>query len=333
MAARWSTEKANNWYRKLPWLVGCNFIPSTAINQLEMFQKKYFDAATIDRELGWAAKLGFNTMRVYLHDLLWEADQEGFKKTLDKYLSISSKHGISTLFTVFDDCWDANPKLGKQRKPAQGTHNSGWVQSPGSKIVNDTKHWGRLERYVKGLLRGFGEDERVIFWDLYNEPGNRGQSVKSLPLLKKVFEWAREAGPSQPLTSGVHSYEYYSLNSVQLNESDIITFHKYDTVNSLRKDILELKALERPVICTEYMARTRGSTFETQLPVFKSEKVGCYNWGLVSGKTNTIFQWGKIESEKEPLTWFHDILRRNGTPYSKYETDFLKAFLKDKKIF
>ncbi len=37
---RWSVEKANEWYAKQPWLVGCNFIPSTAVNQLEMWQEE-----------------------------------------------------------------------------------------------------------------------------------------------------------------------------------------------------------------------------------------------------------------------------------------------------
>jgi hypothetical protein len=333
MSARWTKEQANAWYEKLPWLVGCNFIPSNAINQLEMFQNASFDPQTIDRELGWAAELGFNTMRVYLHDLLWEADAEGFKKTIDQYLEISTRHNITTLFTLFDDCWNDEASLGKQPDPKLGVHNSGWLQSPGKQVVNDPSQWGRLEKYVKGVLSTFGRDERILMWDVYNEPGNSGQGVKSIPLLEKAFEWAREANPQQPLTSGVWDYDLVALNSIQLSNSDVISFHRYESVNALRKNIAELKGLGRPLICTEYMARTAGSTFDTHLPVFKSEKVGCYNWGLVAGKSNTIFAWGKVELDPEPQIWFHDIFRTDHSPYSRYETALIAEILKDKKIW
>ncbi len=65
--SKWSANKAKEWYAKQGWLKGSNFQPSTAINQLEMFQAETFDTAAINRELGWAQGLGFNVMRVYLH--------------------------------------------------------------------------------------------------------------------------------------------------------------------------------------------------------------------------------------------------------------------------
>jgi hypothetical protein len=320
---RWSAEAANGWGAKQPWLVGCNFIPSTAINQLEMWQADTFDPKTIDRELGWAESLGFNCARVYLHDLAWEADAAGFKKRIDDYLKIAHKHGIHTIFCIFDACWQPDPKVGKQPAPEPGIHNSGWVQSPAHKIVTEPKEWGRLERYVKDIVSHFGQDKRILMWDVYNEPGNSGFGEKCLPLLKETFRWAREAKAAQPLTSGIW-YDNKKLNAYQLETSDVITFHNYNDAANLKKQIEDLKKLGRPVICTEWMARTRGSKFETHLAIFKEAKVGCLSWGLVSGKTNTIYPWNSPKGGPEPMPWFHDIFRPDGTPFDAKEVAVIK---------
>jgi hypothetical protein len=316
-AERWPAEKANAWYEALPWLVGCNFIPSNAINQLEMWQKDTFDPELIDQELGWAVGLGFNTVRVYLHDLAWEADAAGFKERVDKFLEIANGHGIRPAFVIFDDCWNDNAKVGPQPKPIPSVHNSGWLQSPGLGIVNDPEQWGRLELYVKDVVGTFGQDERILFWDLYNEPGNNGQGAKSLPLVKKVFEWARAAGPTQPLTVGTW-FNNEELNEYQLKASDIITFHNYHDAANLRHRIARMKTHGRPLICTEWLRRG-GSDVATHLPIFKEGNVGCYNWGLVSGKTQTIWGWGTKKGAPEPELWFHDLLRQDGTPFDAKE--------------
>jgi len=323
VAGRWPAEKANAWYREQPWLVGCNFLPSTAINQLEMWQADTFDPKTIDRELGWAAKTGFNTMRVFLHDLAWEADPEGFKKRVGEYLTIADRHGVRTLLVLFDDCWNQHPKAGKQPEPIPGVHNSGWVQSPGTASVTDPKTWGRLEKYVKDVVDHFGKDRRVLAWDLYNEPGNNKLGDRSLPLVEAAFRWARAAAPSQPLTVGVW-FDNRKLNDYQLAASDVISFHHYGDAAGLRRQIKDLKKHGRPVICTEYMARTRDSRFQTHLPIFKEEKVGCYNWGLVSGKSQTIFPWNSPKGAPEPKVWFHDVFRRDGTPFDPAETALIR---------
>ena len=98
-----------------PWSFGCNFIPSTAINQLEMWQADTFDPETIDRELGWAAGIGMNLVRVYLHDLLWLDDKNGFLERMERFLEIASSHGIKAMFVFFDDCWRDEFKSGKQK--------------------------------------------------------------------------------------------------------------------------------------------------------------------------------------------------------------------------
>lgn len=328
---RWSIERADEWYARQPWLVGCNFIPSNAINQLEMWQAETFDQATIDRELGWAADIGFNTVRTFLHDLAWEADAEGFKQRIHCFLEIASRHGIRPMLVIFDDCWNADPKIGAQSAPRPGVHNSGWVQSPGVAVVNrGPAAWTRLEAYVKDILSTFAQDERILLWDLYNEPGNSSNGAKSLPLVRAVFEWARTINPSQPLTVGLW-FENQALNEFQLAASDVITFHHYWEPEKLEGEIAKLKSHGRPVICTEWLARTCGSLVGTNLPVFSRENVGCFNWGLVAGKTNTIYQWKELNPAQAPIdvhvgpqVWFHDLLCADGTPYDHTEIEIFR---------
>jgi hypothetical protein len=322
MNGRWTAEQAWAWYNRQPWMIGCNFTPSTAINQLEMWQVETFDPPTIERELGWAQSLGFNTVRVYLHDLLWEQDAQGFLRRIDDFLKIASAKGIAPIFVIFDDCWNSEFSLGKQPAPRPGVHNSGWVQSPGTRVVLDPTQWPRLQPYVQGILSAFGRDERVRMWDLYNEPGNSNLGEQSLGLVQAVFEWARAVNPSQPLSVGVW-FENEPLNQFQLSASDVITFHDYNTPEHTQSVIDRLKPLGRPMVCTEYMARVRGSHFETLLPIFKKENVGAINWGLVAGKTQTYLPWA---SETEPTDeWFHEIFHPDGTPYRESEVTAIRA--------
>ena len=330
-SCRWSPEKANEWYERQPWLVGCNFIPSNTINQLEMWQAETFDPVTLDRELGWAADIGFNTVRTFLHDLAWEADPDGFKQRICCFLDIAFRHGIRPMLVIFDDCWNSDPKIGPQPAPKPGVHNSGWVQSPSISVVNQgPSAWGRLETYVKDIIGSFADDDRILLWDLYNEPGNGSNGEKSLPLVKAVFEWARAVNPTQPLTVGVW-FDNKPLNEFQLAASDVITFHHYWEPEKLEREIRKLKTYGRPVICTEWMARTTGSLVKTNLPVFARENVGCLNWGLVAGKTNTIYQWkelnttnASIDLQVGPEVWFHDLLCADGTPYDRMEIEIFR---------
>jgi hypothetical protein len=316
----WPKEQANEWYKQWGWLRGSDFIPSTAINQLEMWQAETFDTATINRELGWAESIGLNSMRVYLHHAAWEIDKEGFKERVDQYLTIADNHGISTIFVFFDDCWNPVYKTGKQPDPKPGIHNSGWIRDPGDLIHQDSTLIVTLEAYVKDVLKRFSNDKRIVLWDLYNEPGNSDYKSKSMPLLQKVFQWGREVNPSQPLSVGVWNKELIDLNNFQLANSDVTTYHNYSDPAEHQKWIDSLRTYGRPLICTEYMARTRNSRFDNIMPLLKKENIGAYNWGLVAGKTNTMYAWDTPMPEgKEPKVWFHDIFRKDGTPYKKEE--------------
>ncbi len=326
----WSAKKANDWYAKQGWLAGANFLPSTAINQLEMWQSDSFDTATINRELGWAQNIGFNTMRVFLHNLVWENDAKGFKQRINTFLTIASKHHIKPLFVFFDDCWNPEPVYGKQPEPKLGVHNSGWMRSPNQSVHNDSTKWKVLEVYVKDILTTFKNDDRILLWDLYNEPANSDYGLSSLPLLKKIFQWAWSVRPSQPLTAGVWFSKFPEINAFQLGNSDVISYHNYDDTASMVNAIDTLQKRGRPVICTEYMARTNKSTFLTHTAILKRKHVAAINWGFVTGKSNTMFPWGSKEGSGEPAIWFHDIFRKNGQPFDERETDLIRKLTKAK---
>ncbi len=348
---RWAEDKANHWYRKDPWLVGSNYIPATAINELEMWQADTFDPKEIDKELGWAEGLGMNTMRVFLHDLLWQQDADGFKSRIDQFLKITSKHHIKPMFVLFDSCWDAFPKLGKQHAPTPGIHNSGWVQSPGENALRDPSQYTRLEAYVKGVTGAFGNDTRILAWDIWNEPDNLNTNSYGskepankvelvLGLLPKAFQWAREGGAKQPLTSAVWKGDWSAdsklspMEKIQLESSDVVSFHNYDQPSEFEKRIEWLERYNRPILCTEYMARGNKSFFQGTLPIAKKYKVAAYNWGFVAGKTQTNLPWDSWQhpyTDREPAVWFHEIFYPDGKPYRPEEVQFIREITSRKE--
>jgi hypothetical protein len=341
---KWSEQQARDWYAKQPWLLGSNYNPASAINQLEMWQADSFDPKRIDLELGWAEGLGMNTMRVFLHDLLWQQDPEGFKRRLDQFLTIAAKHKIKPMFVLFDAVWDPDAKLGKQRAPKPGVHNSGWVQSPNRTTLQNPAEYPRLEAYVKGVVGAFAKDQRILAWDIWNEPDNEnggsyGQLEPKnkvelvLALLPQAFAWARAAGAEQPLTSGVWKGDWSTaekmtaMDRLQIELSDVVTFHNYDAPTELEKRINWLKRYNRPLICTEYMARGNGSFFFGSLPVAKVHNVGMINWGFAQGKTQTNLPWDSWQRpyvDREPSVWFHEIFRNDGQPYLVEEVEFIR---------
>jgi hypothetical protein len=343
---RWTAAQANEWYARQPWLTGANFIPADAINELEMWQAATFDPAEIDRELGWAQReYGMNTMRVFLHDLAWKQDPEGFKRRIDQFLAIAARHNIKPVFVLFDSCWDPDPKTGPQHPPIPGVHNSGWLRSPGRAALLDRGEEPRLRAYVEGVVGAFASDPRVLAWDVWNEPDNLAggdyggaqrspEEARVEELLPKVFAWARGRHPIQPLTSGVWKGDDWSpgaklnaIQRVQLGQSDVISFHDYGWPEQFEARVKQLKLWGRPILCTEWMARGAGSTVDTVLPVGRRENVGMINWGFVQGKIQTWLPWDSWDRPytlKPPTIWFHDLVKPDGTPYRAREAEIFR---------
>ncbi len=340
---QWTKAQANGFHAKQPWLVGANYTPASAINQLEMWQAETWDPATIDKELAWAESIGMNTMRVFLHNLLWENDPEGLKRRMDEFLVIAAKHKIRPLFVLFDSCWDPDPVAGPQRPPIPGVHNSGWVQSPGAARLKDASQYDKFESYVKGVVGHFAGDQRILGWDLWNEPNNGGGgNYKPTPdkkeyvarLLPRIFTWARSVDPTQPLTSGVWIGDHWddqtkldAVEKTQIAQSDILSFHDYNWPEKFDERAKQMLSYGRPVWCTEYMARGNGSTFDGSLPIAKKYNIAMFNWGFVDGKTQTRLPWDswkKPYTWDEPTIWFHEVFRADGKPYRQAEVDLIR---------
>ena len=353
MKEQWSREQAQAWYQQKGWLCGFNYLPSTAVNWTDIWQAETFDAATIERELGWAADAGYNTLRINLPFIVWEHDRDGLMARIDRFLTIADGHGFSTMLTLMDDCGFSGdePYLGPQKPPVPGKHNSQAAASPGRNVVMDITQWCELERYIKDVVGMFAQDERILVWDLYNEPTNRGifrgpnqheefdpaMELYSHHLMELAFSWAREANPCQPLTvCAWHAANHFSpddpifthptdLRAMAL--SDVISFHAYQSLELLEKSLEIVATYDRPLLCTEWLARHAKSFMHEQLPIFKERKIACYQWGLVKGRTQTHLPWPNIQRAVPEYadTWFHDLLEADGSPYDEREVALIQS--------
>lgn len=329
---RWTEAKAQSWYDSLPWIKGFNYVPSYAGNTTEWWETP-LDTAVIGRELGWARDLHYTSTRVFLQYIVWKKDPAAFKRNFSLFLELASSRRISVMPVLFDDCAfgrpvQVDPYLGKQRDIIPGMILSNWTPSPGVKLGTNLSEAESLRRYVHDMLKTYGNDKRILLWDLFNEPMNEAK-VGTPDFLVRLFAWAREAGPVQPLSVAVwFNAPDDPLNVVMIAYSDIITYHLYANRDDMASRISQLKKQNRPLICTEWMARPAGSSYEKELPLFQSEKVGAYQWGLVNGRTQCQFPWwnkpgGGVDST---FGWFHDILHTDGTPYRQEEIDVIKKY-------
>ena len=327
----WSTEQAQKWGKENPWYCGVNYIPATAINYTAMWDKTSFSPEVIEKEMKLMKSLGMNCARIVMQYAVYEEDPAYFIRTLDRFLSICDKYGVKVMPIFFDDCAfgvNTDPTVGKQPEPLEGWYAWVWSPSPGYSMVVDERTHGKLEKYVKEVMNHFKNDPRIFVWDLYNEPTNTTMPERSWPLLRKIFTWAREVNPKQPITSGLWNGNK-ELNDFLASNSDIITFHCYASKEETEKVMKEHLKLGRPTICTEWMNRVAHSTIPEILPMLKEAHVGSMMWGLVNGKTQTHLCWGH-RPEQLPYTgvWQHDIYKGDYTPYSAKEIEIIKKTTK-----
>ena len=327
-AGRMGREDIWAWYRSVGVMRGLNYVPRNAVNSTEMWQKDTFNSDIVAEEMKWAREAGFNVARVPLQFVVWKSDSDGFKSRFDKFLDLAKKNGIRVVPILFDDSRYSgkDPYLGKQDDPVPGLYNSAWTPSPGAESVTDRKRWGDLERYVRDMVHTYRGDRRILFWDLYQTPGNAGLWDRSLPLLESSFKWAREEKPRQPLTAGPWT-EFGSPMSVRIMElSDLISVQTFDDPAGVRARLAACRAHERPVVCTDWLKRQKGNTFEAILPIFAKEKVGWFSRGLVKGRAQWYVPEESKRGDPEPKVWQQDLLQPDGKPYDKKEIELIRAF-------
>ncbi|MCL1628549.1 cellulase family glycosylhydrolase [Roseibaca sp. V10] len=351
---RWSKDRANAWWHAQPCPVGCNFLPSSAVNFLEMWMPDSFDRDTIARELRWAAEMGLNSIRTNLHYLVWKHDRDGLMARFDWLLQTASDMGLSVMPVLFDDCGfgGAEPVYGPQPDPVPGLHNSRAVASPGRAAVTNRALWPEFHAYLADIIQTHSTDPRILAWDLYNEPGNRmiflpggeyaehdpALSQHSKDLMESAFAWARAINPHQPLTVAAWRTPIPGDDGAAFDDpidrqalalSDVITFHAYCDIKNARQYVAQLQEHDRPIMITEWMARTIGSRIQDQLPLYHDMNVGAYNWGLVKGRTQTDQPWprelevlhGKVRA---PELWFHDLLWPDGRAFDPQEVSIIR---------
>ncbi len=350
---RWTESEAREWWNARPWVCGFNYLPSSAVNFIEMWHGESFDMPTIERELGWAAEIGFNAVRVNLPFLGWRHDRDGLIGRLDRFMGAAAARGIDTVPVLFDDCGfgGEEPVWGPQPAAVPGIHNSRAVASPGREAVLDHALRPALEAYVRDVVGQFRADGRVLYWDLYNEPGNRmdfdrtayaqfdaALEDQALSLMESCFTWARDAAPDQPVAvaawttplpgQDAHPYQT-AIDRASLRLSDLVTFHAYWNRDRVERFINYLEVLDRPIICSEWMARAVDSRISDQLGLFHDRGVGCFQWGLVKGRTQTWLPWPDDLVRAHGGTpdrdvWFHDLLHEDGSPYDAAEVETVR---------
>ena len=324
---RWTKARINHWFSKLPWIIGCNYVPTYAINQIEMWQKMTFNPEIIDKELALAESIGFNTIRIFAHDLVWETERAGFFSRVRQFLDLCQKHHQRVIYTIFTNGGSEPSVMGTQPAPIPEFHNGQWRQTPGvTRIMNRPEKWGAMESYVKETITAFADDERILIWDLFNEPGNNKQVKDIAGFVRLIFSWARAINPSQPMTSAFLDYKLDPLNAFLAENSDLMSFHNYGPKKSLESAIESLAVFGRPIVCKEWLARHLRSTVEDCLPVFKKHNVGAINWGLIPGKMQTNIPWKHLLAKNPEYRkiWFHDLFDENHKPYKQSEIDLIK---------
>ena len=351
--ARWSNEKAWQWYNQYPWIRGCNYLGSDCANRIDQWQEYKFEEklATAEKEFALMESIGFNSIRIILEYEVWDQQHDGFMERLDRYLSAAYSHGITAMIVLSNECSVRTPTyvppvLGEQFwEPGYhgGKEFKTWYQHGTDSrynILDNPEIAPKYYEMVRELIEKYKDDKRVLVWNLMNEPGN-GRGSKSLVHLQKFFEIVKEINPIQPACADVwrgmkDGKATTEIEQYALETSDVISYHSYQTYLDNVLIIKQLKEYDRPIFNTEWLSRNTGNTIQEILPLFFLEKIGSYQWGFVAGKYQTYEPsqgvWLKYEQEGYDAVkqydftkWQHDLYRHGGRfPYDPEEIEIIK---------
>ena len=356
----WTKEAAWEWYRAQPWIRGCNYMPASCANRVDQWQELGCEErfAEMDRELQVAEDIGFNTLRLLVELQgfgVWLADREGFMARFERALSVMARHKMRAIVVLGNDCmrpkrvWQL-PKPGPQsfdigyhggRRQSQHGSFPGEI---GFSQVDDPELKPKFFEMCAELLGKYRDDGRVLFWNLWNEPGNSGRGEASVAPMRELFELAWSIDPVQPLAADLWAGDYGcdpgGANKAQRlagELSDIVSYHCYGDYEAQIRVIRNLRRhYGRPLVNTEWLARILHNDVFSAYPLFYIERVGCTCWGFVAGKYQTFEPWesmwrrmeeGAPESRDWDLTkWFHDLYRPSLRPYDPKEVALIKRF-------
>lgn len=347
---KWSEEKVWAWYNAHSWIRGCNYMSADCANRIDQWQSEGFEERfeTTKAEIALMEQLGFNSVRLIPEFVVWDEEHDSFFERFDRYLDLLWSHGISSMVVLANDCMP--PKTPEWKAPKLGPQNTDWGYHGGRKnsqhglfnavgyhVLDDDDTAVRYFEMVREIVTRYKNDERIIIWDVYNEPGNSNRRELTPKNLERIFSICREIDPIQPLTCGTWSGDGESIPEIErygLENSDIISYHNYHDYVTNIKIIKNLKKYNRPIINTEWLARCSHNTVEEMFPLFYLEKIGCYNWGFVAGKYQTYEPWNSSWQRYEAnpnidfdfTKWFHDLYRPNHRPYNPKEVDLIRAF-------
>ena len=364
MGTKWSKEKVWDWYNSRPWIRGCNFMSSDCANRVDQWQEYGFEERfeTTKRELALVAETGFNSIRIIPEFIVWLKEHDGFMERFEHYIAEADKNGISCMVVLGNDCMP--PKEEALKRMNLGEQHVDWGYHGGRKVsqhgvfngagyslLDEPEYAEKYYEFVREIVTKYKDDERILLWDVFNEPGNSGRKSMSLPHLMKFFEIIRNIDPIQPLTVGIWSQtvdldNLLEIEKIGLENSDIITYHNYSSYENNIEEMHLLKKLERPVMNTEWLARCCKNTVEEMFPLYFLEKIGCYCWGFVAGKYQTYEPhnnvWYNYKDNPDSYLnwdfdfskWFHDLYRPSLNPYVPKEIYLIKKFssLADKEF-
>ena len=349
----WTKEQAWEWYNAQPWIRGCNYMPASAANRYDMWQvwdcERRFEE--MERELALAESIGFNAVRIIIAEdngfAVWCEDHDGYMRNLERFLALCGKHKIRAIMCLGNDCsrpkplWSV-PKPGPQpydigyhggRKQSQHGSFPGMI---GYISADDPELRPKFFKMCGEVMEKYKDDDRVLFWNIWNEPGNNGRGKVSAPLVKEMFELAWKIGVKQPCAADVWNGKLEpnleTAEGVAAAWSDIISFHCYSPLPSQIAYVKQLKEkFGRPMLNTEWLARIRGCDVQDCYPYFAQENIGCTCWGFVAGKYQTYEPWEGMWRRVEKgyrgykmTKWFHDLFRPSLRPYDPEEIDVIK---------
>lgn len=351
---KWSKERIWKWYDNRPWIRGCNYMSADCANRIDQWQEYGFEErfATTENEFLLMSKLGYNSIRIIPEFFVWLKEHDGFMERFERYIALANQNGISCMVVLGNDC--CPPKEEALNRMYLGEQHVDWGYHGGRKIsqhsyfdgagysvLDKPEYAAKYYEFVEEIVEKYKNDERIIIWDVFNEPGNSKRYSMSLPHMEKFIQIIRSINPIQPITIGIWSQvtNFEKLTDIEkygLENSDIISYHNYASYEDNIYEIKLLKKYERPIFNTEWLNRCGGNSIEELFPLFYLEKIGCYNWGFVAGKYQTYEPhnsiWQSFENNPDDFDtydftkWLHDIYRPSHRPYNPKETKLIKRF-------